>query len=40
MPIPGFRTVAQAEDNAGALAKGPLSATQFAEIEALLGRAA
>ncbi|MEV7324995.1 aldo/keto reductase [Streptomyces sp. NPDC093970] len=38
VPIPGFRSVAQAEDNAGALAKGPLTAGQLAEIDALLGR--
>nr|BFD85156.1 aldo/keto reductase [Streptomyces sp. Xyl84] len=38
VPIPGFRSVAQAEDNAGALAKGPLTAEQLAEVERLLGR--
>ncbi|MBX7551348.1 aldo/keto reductase [Streptomyces sp. NPDC004232] len=38
IPIPGFRTVAQAEENAGAMAKGPLTAGQFTEIERLLGR--
>ncbi|MEV5142845.1 aldo/keto reductase [Streptomyces sp. NPDC052727] len=38
VPIPGFRTVAQAEENAGALAKGPLTAAQLAEIDRLLGR--
>ncbi|MGP4011495.1 aldo/keto reductase [Streptomyces sp. 4N124] len=38
VPIPGFRTVAQAEQNAGALAQGPLSAAQLAEIESVLGR--
>ncbi|MFF8904028.1 aldo/keto reductase [Streptomyces olivaceoviridis] len=38
VPIPGFRTVAQAEENAGALAKGPLTAAQSAEIDRLLGR--
>lgn len=36
IPIPGFRTVQQVEDNAGALEKGPLTGAQFAEIEALL----
>ncbi|WP_171156835.1 aldo/keto reductase [Streptomyces argyrophylli] len=38
VPIPGFRTVAQAEENAGALAKGPLTPAQSAEIDRLLGR--
>jgi aryl-alcohol dehydrogenase-like predicted oxidoreductase len=38
VPIPGFRSVAQAEQNAGALAKGPLTAGQLAEIDRLLGR--
>jgi aryl-alcohol dehydrogenase-like predicted oxidoreductase len=36
VPIPGFRTVAQAEENAGALAKGPLSAAQAAEADRIL----
>ncbi|MEP0763283.1 MAG: aldo/keto reductase, partial [Chloroflexota bacterium] len=36
IPIPGFKTVAQVEDNAGALDYGPLSERQVAEIEALL----
>jgi aryl-alcohol dehydrogenase-like predicted oxidoreductase len=39
VPIPGFKTVQQVEDNAGALRHGPLSAAQMAEIERLLGRA-
>lgn len=38
VPIPGFRTVAQAEENAGAIEKGPLTAGQLAEIDRLLGR--
>ncbi|MER7841244.1 aldo/keto reductase [Streptomyces sp. NPDC096040] len=38
VPIPGFRSVAQAEENAGAMAKGPLTAGQLAEIDRLLGR--
>ncbi|WP_328631227.1 aldo/keto reductase [Streptomyces sp. NBC_00356] len=33
VPIPGFRTVAQAEENAGALEFGPLSAGELAEID-------
>jgi len=36
LPIPGFRSVRQAEENAGALDKGPLTAAQLAEIDALL----
>ena len=36
IPIPGFRTVAQAEENAGALARGPLRPEQLTEIAALL----
>jgi len=39
VPIPGFRTVAQVEDNCGALEKGPLSREQFEEIERILERA-
>ncbi|MFI6204810.1 aldo/keto reductase [Streptomyces sp. NPDC051041] len=39
VPIPGFRSVAQAEENAGALEKGPLTAEQMAEVERILGRA-
>ncbi|MEV5544951.1 aldo/keto reductase [Streptomyces sp. NPDC052309] len=38
VPIPGFRSVAQAEENAGALAKGPLTAGQMAEVDRILGR--
>ncbi|WP_112135589.1 aldo/keto reductase [Glycomyces dulcitolivorans] len=37
VPIPGCRTVAQLEDNAGALEKGPLTADQVKEVEALVG---
>lgn len=36
IPIPGFRTVAQVEDNLTALAHGSLSAEQLREIEELL----
>ena len=39
LPIPGIRTVRQAEENAGALAFGPLPADVMDEIERLLGRA-
>lgn len=38
VPIPGVRTVAQAEENAGALAHGPLTADQLKEIDTLLDR--
>ncbi|MCL7377122.1 aldo/keto reductase [Streptomyces sp. 35G-GA-8] len=36
VPIPGFRSVAQAEENAGALAYGPLREGQMKEIRDLL----
>jgi aryl-alcohol dehydrogenase-like predicted oxidoreductase len=36
IPIPGFRTVAQAEENAGAMALGPLTDQQMGEVDALL----
>lgn len=36
LPIPGCRTVAQVEENAGALEHGPLSPQEFAEVESLL----
>lgn len=39
LPIPGIRSVAQAEENAGALAFGQLASQQVDEIERLLGRA-
>jgi aryl-alcohol dehydrogenase-like predicted oxidoreductase len=39
LPIPGFRTVAQVEENAGAMRFGPLTADQMREIDTLLGRA-
>jgi aryl-alcohol dehydrogenase-like predicted oxidoreductase len=38
IPIPGFKTVAQVEDNAGAMRFGPLTPEQMAEIDRLLGR--
>jgi len=38
LPIPGFKTVAQVEENAGALRYGPLSADQVSEIDRILGR--
>ncbi|GIG63332.1 aldo/keto reductase [Longispora fulva] len=36
IPIPGIRTVAQAAENAGALAFGPMSTAEFGQIESLL----
>ena len=36
VPIPGIRTVAQAQDNAGALAHGALSDAEMTEIETIL----
>ena len=38
IPIPGFRTVAQVEENAGAMEFGPLTDNEMAQIEELLGR--
>jgi aryl-alcohol dehydrogenase-like predicted oxidoreductase len=37
IPIPGFRTVAQVQENAGALEFGPLEPAQMQEIEVILG---
>ncbi len=38
IPIPGFRTVAQVEENCGALEYGPLTEQQMEEIQTLLNR--
>ena len=38
IPIPGFKTVAQVEENAKAMELGPLTAGQMKEIDTLLGR--
>ena len=38
IPIPGFKTVAQVEENARAMDLGPLTAEQMKEIDGLLGR--
>jgi aryl-alcohol dehydrogenase-like predicted oxidoreductase len=38
IPIPGFKTVAQVEENAGAMRFGPLSASQMKEIAVLLAK--
>ncbi len=36
IPIPGFRNLGQVEENAGALARGPLTPDEFAQVEKLL----
>jgi aryl-alcohol dehydrogenase-like predicted oxidoreductase len=38
LPIPGFRTVAQAQENAAAMQFGPLTSGQMQEIDHLLER--
>jgi aryl-alcohol dehydrogenase-like predicted oxidoreductase len=38
IPIPGFKTVDQVEEHAGALARGPLTPEQMSEIDRILGR--
>jgi aryl-alcohol dehydrogenase-like predicted oxidoreductase len=38
LPIPGFKTVAQVEENARAMELGPLTNDQMQEIDTLLGR--
>ena len=38
LPIPGFRTVAQVEENARALELGPLTPEQMQEVDDILGR--
>lgn len=38
LPIPGFRTVAQVQENAGAMQFGPLTTEQMTEINTLLER--
>jgi aryl-alcohol dehydrogenase-like predicted oxidoreductase len=37
LPLPGFRTVAQVEENVGAAERGPLPAEQMERIRAILG---
>jgi aryl-alcohol dehydrogenase-like predicted oxidoreductase len=39
IPIPGFRTVQQVEENCRAMEFGPLTPAQMAEIDKILGRA-
>jgi aryl-alcohol dehydrogenase-like predicted oxidoreductase len=38
VPLPGFRTVAQVQENARAMDFGPLTPAQMAEIDRILGR--
>jgi aryl-alcohol dehydrogenase-like predicted oxidoreductase len=38
IPIPGFKTVEQVEENVGALRHGPLSVAQLTRIDEVLGR--
>jgi aryl-alcohol dehydrogenase-like predicted oxidoreductase len=38
IPIPGFRTVKQVEENAGAMGFGPLTPEQMKQVEAILKR--
>jgi aryl-alcohol dehydrogenase-like predicted oxidoreductase len=38
IPIPGFKTVAQVEENAKAMELGSLAPEQMQEIDTLLGR--
>jgi aryl-alcohol dehydrogenase-like predicted oxidoreductase len=38
VPIPGFKTVAQVEENCKAMEFGPLTPDQMAEINTILGR--
>lgn len=40
IPIPGFKTLAQVEENCATLRFGPLTSEQMAEIDQLLGRGA
>ena len=39
LPLPGGRTVEQVQENAGALAHGPLAVSAMSEIEVLIRRA-
>jgi aryl-alcohol dehydrogenase-like predicted oxidoreductase len=38
IPIPGFKTVQQVEDNCDAMAHGPLTPAQMQEVETILAR--
>jgi aryl-alcohol dehydrogenase-like predicted oxidoreductase len=39
IPIPGFKTIEQVRENAGAMERGPLTSSQVAEVDRILGRA-
>jgi aryl-alcohol dehydrogenase-like predicted oxidoreductase len=39
IPIPGFKTARQVEENCGAMVLGPLTPAQMGEIDRILGRA-
>jgi aryl-alcohol dehydrogenase-like predicted oxidoreductase len=39
LPIPGFRTVKQVEENAAAMEFGPLTPHQMSQVDSILGRA-
>ena len=38
IPIPGFKTPGQVEENIGAMEFGPLDPSQLSEIDSILGR--
>ena len=38
VPIPGFKSVQQVQENAGALELGPLTESQVKEIQAVVGK--
>ena len=38
VPIPGFKSVKQVEDNAGAMEFGPLTEAQVKEIQTIVGK--
>ncbi|MFU8772399.1 MAG: aldo/keto reductase [Anaerolineales bacterium] len=39
IPIPGFKTVEQVKDNAGALSFGPLSQDDVQQVQAIVAKA-
>jgi aryl-alcohol dehydrogenase-like predicted oxidoreductase len=38
VPIPGFKSVQQVKDNAGAMEFGPLTAAQVKEVQTIVGK--
>ncbi|MCP4417704.1 MAG: aldo/keto reductase, partial [Chloroflexi bacterium] len=36
LPIPGFKSVKQVEDNAGAMSFGPMSAAEVAQVQTIV----